>query len=62
MDVRGWEKRRSDFALYGTNGELESQRLELNLMNRWADQAQKVRIILHGELEKRNRLFQEIRA
>ena len=39
-DVRKWEKRRPDIALYETNRELESQRLELNRSNRWADQAQ----------------------
>ena len=62
MDVREWEKRRSDLALYETNRELESQRLELNQSNTWADQAQRERISLHGELELRNRLFQESRA
>ena len=51
MEVRRWEKRRSDLALYETNRELESQRLELNQSNRWADQAQKERVSLHGEWE-----------
>ena len=62
MDVREWEKRRSDLALYETNRELESHRLELNPSNTGADQAQRERISLHGELELRNRCFQESRA
>ena len=62
MDVREWEKRRSDLALYETNRELESQRLELDQSNRWADQALRERISLHGELELRSRFFQESRA
>ena len=61
MDVREWEKRSSDSALYEANRELESQRLELNQANRWADQAQRERIGWHGELEMRSRLFQESR-
>ena len=41
MDIGNWERRKSDIVLYGTNRELESQRLELYQANQWADQAQK---------------------
>ena len=40
MDTRNWEQRNADIALYETNRELESQRLELYQANKWADQAQ----------------------
>ena len=62
MDIRHWERRNSDIALFETNRELESQRLELYKANLWADQAQREKINLCGELEMRNRLFQESRA
>ena len=51
MDVRKREKRSSDLSLHETNRQLESPRLELNQANRWADQAKRERISLHGELE-----------
>ena len=47
---------------YETNRELESQRLELSQVNQRTDQAQREKISLCGELEMRNRLFQESRA
>ena len=34
-----WEQRDADIALYETNRQLESQRLELCQANQWADQA-----------------------
>ena len=51
------EKRSSDMALFETNRELESQRLELYQGHQWADQAQRERINSCGELEMRNRLL-----
>ena len=60
--MRNWEKGSSDMALYGTNRELESQRLELHQVNQWADQAQRDKIVLYGELELRNGLFLEDHA
>ena len=54
--------RRSDIALYDPHRELESQRLELHQANQWADQAQREKISLYGELEMRNRLIQESRT
>ena len=63
MDIRHWEQRNADIALYETR-ELESQRLELYQANQWADQdqAQREKIHLCGELGMRNRIFQERRA
>ena len=56
MEVKHWEKRNSGMALY----EFESQRFQLHQANRWADQAQKDKISLYGELDLRNRLFKKI--
>ena len=33
MDIRNWEQRDADFAVYETNREFESQRLELHQSN-----------------------------
>ena len=44
MDIRNWEQRNSDIALYETNRELESERLERCQANQWADQAQRERL------------------
>ena len=43
MEIRNWETRNSDIALHETHQELESQRLQLQQANQWADQAQKER-------------------
>ena len=40
----------------------ESQRFQLQTANRWADQAQRDKISLYGELALRSRLFQESHA
>ena len=50
MEIRSWEKTNSDIALYETHQELESQRLQLQQANQWADQ-QREKINLCGELE-----------
>ena len=44
------------------NGELESQRLELSQATQWADQAQREKVNLCGELEMSNSIFQEKRV
>ena len=44
-------------ALHEINQEFESQRFQLQQASRWADQAQRGKISLRGELELRNRLF-----
>ena len=59
VEVRSWEKSNSDFAFQEINQEFESQRFQLHQASRWADQAQRVKVNLYGELELRNRLFQE---
>ena len=41
IDRRNWEQRNADIAVYETNRQLESQRLELYQENQWADQAQR---------------------
>ena len=62
VEVRNWEERNSDIALYEINQEFESQRVQPHQATRWADQDQSDRISLYGELELRNRLFQENHA
>ena len=41
LEIRRWEQKSSEIALYETRRELESQRLELHQANQWGDQAQK---------------------
>ena len=62
MEIRNWDRRNSQYALYDTNRELESQRLELSQAIQWSDRAQREKINSCGELEMRSRLFQESRA
>ena len=62
VEVKHWENRNSDTALYEINQEFESQRSQLQRANQWADQAQTDKISLYGELEMRDRLFQESHA
>ena len=62
MDMRNWEQRNADIALCETNRKLESQRLELYEAKQWAAQAHREEMSLRGDLEVRNRLFQESRA
>ena len=59
VEVKHWEKRNSDIALFEINQEFESQRLQLHQANQWADQAQRDKISLCGEMEMRNGLFRE---
>ena len=58
-DIRRWEQRGSEIALYESCRELESQRLQLHQANIWAGNAHRARINVCGELEMRNKLFQE---
>ena len=51
-----------DIALDETNRQLVSQRLEPYHAYQWADQAQRAKICLFGNLIARNRSYQEIRA
>ena len=44
------------------NQEFESQRFQVQQAIRWADQAQRDKMSLYGQLELRNRLFQEDHA
>ena len=56
VEARNWEKRNSDIALHEINQEFESQRFHLHQASRWADQAQRDQISLHGDLELRSKL------
>ena len=62
VEARYWAKRNSDVAVHEINQEFESQRVQLQQASRWADQARRDKISLYGELELRNRLFQENHA
>ena len=62
VEVKHWEKRNSDIAPHEINLEFESQRLQLQHANQWADQAQRDKMSLHGELEMRSGLFREHHA
>ena len=55
-------KREIPAAFQEINQELESQRFQLHQGSRWADQSQRVKISLCGELGLRNRLCQENHA
>ena len=62
VEARNSVKRNSEFAFREINQEFESQRSQLHQASRWADQAQRDKISLYGELELRNRLFRENHA
>ena len=62
VEATNGEKRNSDFAFQEINQDFESQRFQLHQASRWADQAQRDRISLYGELELRSRLFREHHA
>ena len=42
VEVKHWERRDSDIALYEIHQEFASQRFQLQQANQWADQAQRV--------------------
>ena len=58
-DLKHGRKGNSEFAPYESQRELESQRHQWRQASQWADQAQRDRISLCGELELKNRLYQE---
>ena len=62
MDRISWERRNSDFALFETNQQLESQRLALHQANQWADQAQMENHRIFEELTMKSNLYQENHA
>ena len=62
VEVKHWEKRNSDTALYEIDQEFESQRLQLQQANQWADEAQRDKTRWYGELEMRNGDFREYKA
>ena len=59
MAIKNLEIKNSENALYESQRELEFQRLQLQQASQWADHAQRERINLHGESERKNRLHQE---
>ena len=59
MENKEWERRNSEFALYESQCEPESQRQQLRQASQWAEQALRERISLCGEFELKNRLHQE---
>ena len=60
MEMEEWETRNSEFALYESQRELESSRLQVRQASVWEDQSQRESIGFCGELVLRNRLYQEI--
>ena len=63
VEARNWKREIiSDFAFQEINRQFESQQFQLHPASRWADQAQRDKISLYGDLELRKRLFQENHA
>ena len=60
MEVRSWEQKSSEIALYETHRELESQRLQLHQATQRADQVEREKISLCGELEMRIDLIKKV--
>ena len=59
MDRKSWEMKNYDIGLYETNKQFESQRLEQNQANQWADQTPRENSRLFGDLSTKNRICQE---
>ena len=59
MEILNSERRNSEYALFESQQEIESQRRQLLKANQWAEQAQRERIHLCGELEMKDHLHQE---
>ena len=51
LEIQNLERRNSEYALFESQRELESQKQQLLMANLWADQAQRERIRLCSELE-----------
>ena len=49
VEARNWDQRKSDIAFQDINQEFESERFQLQQASRWADQAERDIISLHGE-------------
>ena len=62
VEVKHWEKRNSDIALYEINQEFEVPTITATTGESMTDHAQRNKMSLYGELELRNRLFQEDQA
>ena len=62
MELQNLERRNSEYALFGSQRELESQKLHLLVANHWANQSQRERVHLHDELETNDRIHQECNA
>ena len=58
-EIKNLERRNSEYALFESQRELESQRRQLPMANQWADQAQREKIQLCRDLEMKNHLHQE---
>ena len=59
VEIKNLERRNSEYALIESQRELESERLQLRQASQWADQAQREKINLCGELELRNFFHEE---
>ena len=59
MEIQNSERRNSEYALFESQRELESQRRQLLKANQWADQAQREGTHLCSELEMKDHLHQE---
>ena len=60
IETRNWEKQRKDIAFHEINDGFESQRFQVHQASRWADQAQRDKICLCGELELRRSFSKKI--
>ena len=61
MEIKDLERKNSEYALFESQRELESQRQHLRQASQWADHAQREKNLL-GELERKNRLHHECHA
>ena len=57
MEIQNLERRNSEYRLFKSQRELESQRRQQLKASQWAEQAQRQRIHLCSELDMKNRLY-----
>ena len=62
MEIQNSERRNSEYALFESQRELESQRQQILMANHWADQPQRERIFFVQRTEMRSHLRQESHA
>ena len=62
MEIQNLERRNSEYTLFESQRERESQKQQLLVANQKADQAQRERIHLCSELDMKNRLHRECYA